>query len=267
MLSYSERSQKIKHPIAKKILEIVEAKQTNLVLAADVNTSAELLHLAETVGPHIAVLKTHLEITEDWTPGLGEKLKAIAQKHNFLIFEDRKLADIGNTMVMQYENSVFEISKWADVINVHPIVGIPSIKVLAERTSANNCGLLLLAELSVAGNLTDDIYKQKSAAMAAELTDSVTGFISRGAFPGSENFLILTPGVKLEADPPSPKGFGEASTDGKGQQYLTPTTAIAGGSDLIIVGRGIIQATDPVATAIEYEKAGWNAYQNLLIQN
>ncbi len=253
MLSYSERSQKIKNPIAKKILAIVEAKQTNLILAADVHTSAELLNLAETLGPHIAVLKTHLEITEDWTPGLGEKLKAIAQKHNFLIFEDRKLADIGNTMVMQYENSIFKIANWADMINVHPIVGLPSIKALAERTSANNCGLLLLAELSVAGNLTDEIYKQKSAAMAVELADSVIGFIARGAFPGSENFLILTPGVKFEA-----------GTDNQGQQYLTPEIAIAGGSDLIIVGRGIITANDPVRTAIEYKKVGYEAYQKQL---
>lgn len=252
-MDYSQKSLLYQNPIAKKLLEIVETKQTNLCLAADVHTSTELLHLAETIGPHIAVLKTHLEITEDWTPGLGEKLKEIAQKHNFLIFEDRKLADIGNTMIMQYENSVFEISKWADLINVHPVVGLPSIQALAERTKANDCGLLLLAELSVAGNLTDETYKQKSAAMAAELSEYVTGFIARGTFPGSENFLIMTPGVKLET-----------GTDGKGQQYLTPDTAIACGSDLIIVGRGIIQAVDPISEAQKYQQAGWDAYQKLI---
>ena len=43
-----------------------------------------------------------------------------------------------------------------------------------------------------------------------------------------KGFLLLTPGVSLSA-----KG------DDLGQQYITAKTAILGGSDIIIVGRGI----------------------------
>ena len=64
-----------------------------------------------------------------------------------------------------------------------------------------------------------------------------------------EDFLIFTTGVNL-----SSKG------DALGQQYQTPTTAMAGGSDFLIAGRGIYANSDPVAAAREYQKAGWDAY-------
>jgi orotidine-5'-phosphate decarboxylase len=57
MKTYSERAALHTNPTAKALLELMERKKTNLSVAADVTTKAELLHLADLLGPYICVFK------------------------------------------------------------------------------------------------------------------------------------------------------------------------------------------------------------------
>ena len=81
--------------LASYLLRLMSIKQTNLCLSADVETSAELLQLAEDVGDSICILKTHCDIVTDWSDRTAQALREIGKRKWFLIFEDRKFADIG----------------------------------------------------------------------------------------------------------------------------------------------------------------------------
>ena len=52
------------HPLGSQLLQIMEEKQSNLCVSADVTSCTELLELADTLGPKICLLKTHVDILE-----------------------------------------------------------------------------------------------------------------------------------------------------------------------------------------------------------
>ncbi|MFA5076150.1 MAG: orotidine-5'-phosphate decarboxylase [Patescibacteria group bacterium] len=249
-MKYSDRAKLCTNPTAIKLLNLMEQKQTNLAIAADITTSAELLKIADELGPEICILKTHIDIITDFTPELPTKLQTLAQKHNFLFFEDRKFADIGNTVKYQYQDGIYHIAAWADIVNAHTVPGPGIIAGLKEIGLPLGRGLLLLAEMSSAGTLAKDNYTEETLKMAQENSDFVIGFITMRQLLDDPKFINLTPGVQLQA-----------GTDKLGQQYNTPEKVILEQkNDIIIVGRGIYQAADPLAEAKKYRVAGWQAY-------
>lgn len=84
-------------PLATYLLRLAHLKRTNLCVSADVRTTTELLQLAEDVGDHICVLKTHADIISDFTSRTVRGLNEVAERKKFVIFEDRKFGDIGST--------------------------------------------------------------------------------------------------------------------------------------------------------------------------
>ncbi|KAH8830451.1 Orotidine 5'-phosphate decarboxylase domain-containing protein [Flagelloscypha sp. PMI_526] len=216
----------------------MERKRSNLAVSVDVSKSADFLAIIEAVGPLVCLIKTHIDILEDFEPSVVSKLQGLSLQHDFLIFEDRKFADIGNTVILQYSGGVHKISQWSDITNAHPVPGPSIVAGLKKVGLPLGRGLLLLAEMSTEGTLATGEYTEAAVQMARENRDFVIGFIAQRRMESvgintsidpDEDFLILTPGVGLEA-----------VGDSMGQQYRTPEQVILeSGCDVIIVGRGV----------------------------
>lgn len=337
------------HPLSAYLYRLMVLKKSNLCLSADVTSARTLLQLANSIGPSIVVLKTHYDIVSDWDSdietGTGAKLAALAAKHGFLIFEDRKFSDIGSTVQKQYTDGPGKAVEWAHITNAHILPGAAIVTALAEAASqwrenkkyevktditvgtprpeslsdndetaeddeqrkslkalqagrkasivsittvsqsyepANSPrvprseggedvifagieeaplerGLLLLAQMSSAGNLLDAAYAKACVDIARDNKDFVMGYIAQESLNSTpdDQFITMTPGCQLPA-----RDEQQVTGDGLGQQYNTPAKLIGEkGVDIIIVGRGIIKADNPVAEAERYRKKGWEAYE------
>ena len=241
-LSYETKLANAEHSVAKKLLEISIEKKSNLIVSADVITTQELLDLAEEVGPHIVALKTHIDIITDFDPDTTIlPLKDLATKYNFMLMEDRKFADIGNTQELQFSYGIYKISNWADFVTSHVIGGYEALDCFL------NVGVVAIVGMSSKGTLTNKNY-QEEALKIAQSHPNVIGGVSQKQLP--EELLLFTPGINM----------GD-SGDGKGQQYNTPEHAFKNlQSYFMIVGRGIYKAEDAEKAALNYKIAGWNAY-------
>ncbi|KAL2135109.1 hypothetical protein VTI74DRAFT_9819 [Chaetomium olivicolor] len=338
---FAERAKTATHPLTRYLLRLMDLKASNLCLSADVTTARELLALADRVGPSIVVLKTHYDLISGWDynpqTGTGAKLAALARKHGFLIFEDRKFVDIGKTVQMQYTAGTARIIDWAHITNANIDAGKDMVRAMAEaaakwkerihyevktsvtvgtpvsdqfddveeqevqrdekgsivsvttvtqsfepadspRMSKTNehgddlvypgieeapmdRGLLLLAQMSSKGCLMTKEYTQACVEAAREHKDFVMGFVAQQSLntEPDDNFIHMTPGCKLP--PPGEEENGQLEGDGLGQQYNTPSKLInICGTDIVIVGRGIITADDPPSEAERYRRKAWKAY-------
>jgi uridine monophosphate synthetase len=354
-LSYSERANDATHPLSAYLLRLIVAKKSNLCLSADVSTTQQLLKLADTIGPSIVVLKTHYDLINNWDynpdHGTGAKLGRLALRHGFLIFEDRKFGDIGNTAQLQYIEGTAKIIEWSHITDVNMIPGKAAVDALAEAAArwrerkryevktditvgtpraesvesddeddtttpmpedhgldaskaanvgrkasivsittvsqhfepANSPrsyeefgeevypgieepplerGLLILAQMSTKGNFMTREYTNACVETAREHKDYVMGFISQETLntETDDQFISMTPGCQLP--PKNADEDAQIEGDGKGQQYNTPRKIICQmGNDIVIVGRGIIKAANPIAEAERYRRKAWEAYE------
>jgi orotidine 5'-phosphate decarboxylase subfamily 1 len=257
--SFTNRAKLSKNPQAAEMFLKMVKKQSMTVPALDVKTEAELLRLAALLGPHVPAIKVHLDIIRDFrsktlfpTDATADKLRKLADELNFLIIVDRKLADIGNTAEAQLNEGVFDISSFADLATVHAISGPGMLATLQATDASQKMGFLMVAEMSSKGTLAKGEYTKQVLDMC-EGHSAIAGLISQTAGLKDRGTLHATPGVDLGK-----------KNDNSDQQFNTPEVLIAGGSDILIVGRNIYTSAEPVKVTQIFNKAGLEAYYSRL---
>ena len=254
--AWGERWTAATSPMARRYMEVAASKQSLVCLAADRTTMAGLFDLLDAVGKHVAALKTHVDLVDDWTPEAWSSFCAAAHDADLLIFEDRKFADIGGISRNQMAGK-YDIRAWSDLVTAHLISGPDIVDGLqaAWADVGRQGGVLLLAQMSSRGNLLHPAYTEEVVAKG-RVHDGVFGFIGNGSRPEElaslrervgDAKMIWTPGVNL--------AVGDGAM---GQRYGDPTEAVLAGSDCTIVGSGIHKAADPRAAAEAYAKASWD---------
>lgn len=246
--------------MARRYMQLVVEKRAPLVLAADETTMVGMRRLLELVADRIVVLKTHVDLIEDWSASAWSEFIMRARELDVLVFEDRKFADIAKISELQMAG-VYGISDWADMVTAHLISGADIISGLKDawKTARRDGGVLLLAQMSSRGNLLDEDYSKAVISAGRDHQEDVMGYIGNGSDTSNLSWLrdmvgdgqlIFTPGINIEA------GKGD-----KGQRYGNPRDAILAGSDSLIVGSGIHAAESPDQAASEYADAGWKGLQ------
>ncbi|QKF93968.1 orotidine 5'-phosphate decarboxylase [Fadolivirus algeromassiliense] len=226
----------IKNPITQKLMDIIKLKQTNLIASLDITDEYTLLTKLGLIGDHICAVKIHYDILDSISPSFVTHLNLLKQKHNFLVIEDRKFADIPFISIQQLKF----IKLFADMVTVHGVCG----EKLIEEIDKTNIGILLIHQLSIENNLIDNMYSNKVKDMSNKF-NNIVGFISQEKV--LNDYLTFTPGINLTVQ-----------TDNKGQIYRNMDKC---DSDIFIVGRGIYESDDIVNTAKTYQTLCYNKWK------
>lgn len=181
----------------------------------------------------------------------GWKAVNLVKSYGGRVFLDLKLHDIPNT-VSRTLASVCEHE--VDIVNVHALGGFEMMMMAREAVEKYSSGCVKKPKLIAVTILTS--HDQKSLSHELKIRGSMktevlhlAGLAKKAGLDGivcspqetlwarkkfKKDFLIITPGIRpLGAD------------KGDQMRILTPEKAVKAGSDYIVVGRPITQASDP----------------------
>lgn len=221
-----------------------------IVVALDYPTAEPALQFVRRVAPELCRLKVGKELFTAAGPQLVERLVT----SGFDVFLDLKFHDIPST-VAKAVAVAGNLGVW--MTNVHAAGGSVMMAAAVESRRAAGQELLLVAvsiltsmkqadldEIGFDRPLEEQVLHLATLAQRSGLDGVVCSAWEAGAIHRrlGEGFLCVTPGIR-------PAGDIAAGDDQ--ERVMTPAQAIEAGSDYLVVGRPVTQATDPVSVLLD----------------
>jgi uridine monophosphate synthetase len=223
--TYGERAKNAAHPLTNYLYRLMDLKASNLCLSADVQTARELLYLADKVGPSIVVLKTHYDLIAGWDynpqTGTGAKLAALARKHGFLIFEDRKFVDIGKTVQMQYTAGTARIIDWAHITNAVMDAGKDMVMAMGQAAAKwkERINYEVRTSVSVGTPQSDDYEDEENENGASPQRQVSKGYDFERDPDGRKGSIVSITTVTQSFEPADSPRLSKSLPDGEDTLY------------------------------------------------
>jgi orotidine-5'-phosphate decarboxylase len=220
--------------------EVPESLRGRMVLALDVDDLVVARRLARQLRPFFGTMKVGFELYS----AAGPEAISLLTGMGVDVFCDVKLLDIPNTVGRAAR--VFG-SLGARYLTLHTAGGVPMLRAGVEGLREGAAGADLPEP--VAMGVTVLTSEPEASAhllhqrVAAGLDGGCGGFVC--AVPDVETVRQIVPAAVLATPGIRPEG---AAIDDQGR-VATPREALDAGADLLVVGRPVTRAADPVAAA------------------
>ncbi|HHX3461891.1 TPA: orotidine-5'-phosphate decarboxylase [Legionella pneumophila] len=214
-----------------------------LIVALDFDNQDNALQLVDKLDPNHCALKVGSELFTLLGPQFVKELV----RREFKVFLDLKFHDIPNT-VAKACHSAAELGVW--MMNVHAIGGLKMLQAAREslKTYGKDKPLLIavtvltsfeeaeLASVGISNTLPEQATHLAMLAREAGLDGVVSSAHEVKIIKQKcgENFITVTPGIRL------PNNLKDDQS-----RVMTPQQAIREGSNFLVIGRPITQASNP----------------------
>ena len=222
---------------------ISNCNDPKIIVALDYADAATALKLVRQLNPSLCRLKVGKELFTAEGPKFVEQLAHA----NFGVFLDLKFHDIPNTVAKACA-AASQLGIW--MLNVHASGGLEMMQAASEAVkSAENKPLLIavtvltsmnqtsLNQIGITTDLTTHVLNLATLTQQAGLAGVVCSALEASMLRKQlgNNFCLVTPGIRP----------ANASQDDQ-SRIVTPADALKNGSNYLVIGRPITQATDPL---------------------